>query len=68
MVATQVGLLTLSVVILPKSVYYSHEHATAMIMQKLLLTLRATRLPKKMSCSEMGNTRGPRVVMLAFRA
>ncbi len=31
-------------------------------------TLRATRLRKKRSCSEMGNTRGPSVVMFAFSA
>lgn len=31
-------------------------------------TLRATRLAKKSSCSDMGSTSGPRVVMLALRA
>lgn len=31
-------------------------------------TLRATRLAKKSSCSEMGSTSGPSVVMLALRA
>ena len=31
-------------------------------------TLRATKLPAKMSCSETGRTRGPRLVMLRFNA
>jgi hypothetical protein len=31
-------------------------------------TFRAIRLRKKRICSERGRTRGPRVVMLAFKA